>query len=484
MSNLACDNLMFVVERLYADAGIRGQSEIDSIIDGLGAAGHHPALRSMVAAAGKVATLGARKLGVETLVNQEPRFRAARGLTPIGDLLFTLSGKIADRCYVVQPFGDRLFVFEIRHHCVPRGLPTFCVALERAVRGRLDGRRVRGMNFNWLPFSEPAARQSGSPSRFPVTELKTQKPLYSDEELRAAKLLEQTVPRGLLLQLAKIGKVRATDAQLPPTLVGQLVERNLISKEYLVLCRKDSHTLCQVATIDDLNESAAGKLVCATCGRKFSEELAHEIFAEADLGKQLITSSRWMMIWLTELLVQAGLSKDEIAWSATAGDDEIDIMTDELGLRILFELKDREFGLGDAYPFAYRVERYGGQLGIVVTTDNVALEAEKFFQEQRSKSAASIETLAGDKIEAGVRSLVDKYSRMGVQRTVTNLAGPLGINIAPLIDNWMTMFAAAFRSGAYSPPEPVQPSPVVVPIAPTFTSTPTLDAFVAGTADT
>jgi hypothetical protein len=35
---------------------------------------------------------------------------------------------------------------------------------------------------------------------------------------------------------------------------------------------------------------------------------------------------------------------------------------DALGPRVFFELKDREFGLGDAYPFAIRVGRYGGDI--------------------------------------------------------------------------------------------------------------------------
>jgi hypothetical protein len=313
------------------------------------------------------------------------------------------------------------------------------------------------MNFSWQSVKEGPLRSATGPPRFRDTESKTKKADYSEAELRATRLLVGSEARNLILQLAQIGKVRAADAKLPPTLIEQLLGENLLSKEYLVVCRKDSRTLCQVTNIEDLNEVSGGKLVCPTCGRRFSEELVHEIFAGTEISKQLVTSSRWMTIWLTDLLVQAGLNKEAIAWSATAGDDEVDLMTDELGLRILFELKDREFGLGDAYPFAYRVERYGGNVGIVISTDKVSGEAEKFFQEQRSKAAASIETLAGARIESGVRDLIEKYSRSGVQRTLANLAGPLGINIGFLVSKWMEMFAAIYREGHYKPPSPVQP---------------------------
>jgi hypothetical protein len=340
---------MFVVERQVAAAEIREQGEIDSVVDELSASGCQPALRSMLGAAAKVATLGTRRLSVETLLNRDLRFRAptSQASAPIGDLLLNVTGGIADRCYFVQPFGDRLFVFEIRHHCVPAGIPAFCAALEHAIRKRLDGRRVRGMSFVWQAIKDRPVRPTAGSSRFPVTELKTKKPDYSEDELRAARLLLAMESRNLLVQLAQIGKIRSTDTKLPAALIDQLLSEHLLSKDYLVVCRKDSRTLCQVTNIEDLKEVSGGKLVCATCGRKFSEELVHEILAGTERGKQLVTSSRWMTIWLTDLLVQAGLSKEAIAWSATAGDDEIDIMTDELGLRILFELKDREFGLGD-----------------------------------------------------------------------------------------------------------------------------------------
>lgn len=425
---------MFVIERVRAAAEIREQSEMNTVVNTLAAAGHRPVLRSMVTAATHVAALHESSLGVDILASRDPRYRALQQQAdaPIGDLLFTGTEGFADRCYFVQPFNATLFVFEIRHHSIATGLPDFCTAVEQAIRSRLDGRRVRGMNFTWNPIKERIKPRPAGSSRFLNTELKTKNPDYSSEELRAARLLVGSDARNFVLQLAKIGKVRETDAKLPTALIEQLQAEHLLSKEYLVLCKKDSHTLCQVANADDLKEIVSGKFVCTTCGRKFSDETVLEIFAQTPFGKQLVSSSRWMTIWITDLLIQAGLSKETIAWSATSGDDEIDIMTDELGLRIFFELKDREFGLGDAYPFSYRMDRYGGDVGVVVSTDKIAEKAYKFFREQQSKSTASIETLAAERVEKGLRELIDKYSRVGVQRTLASLSEPLGINIVPV----------------------------------------------------
>ena len=336
---------MFVVDRVSANAEIRDQVEMDAILAQLAEAGHSPVLRSMVAAAAKVASVGGRDLSVDAFVNRDPRYRSSPvgQDQPVGDLVFTQLGNCTDHCYLIQPFGSRLTVFEIRHHGVPSGLSFFCKLVEQAARARLDGRRVRGMSFEWQPMKTRTIRRFTSSSRYPEVELKTKKPEYSEDELRAAELLVTAETRTLLMQLAQIGKIRAADAKLPPDLIEKLLLQRLLSKEYLVLCRKDSRTLCQVGSIADLAEGAGTRLTCPTCGRKFSDEVVQEIFAGTEVGKQLVTSSHWMTIWVTELLIKAGVEKEAIGWSATAGEDEIDIVTDTLGLRIFFELKDREF---------------------------------------------------------------------------------------------------------------------------------------------
>lgn len=179
-------------------------------------------------------------------------------------------------------------------------------------------------------------------------------------------------------------------------------------------------------------------MLCTVCGRSFRDEVIQEIYALTGEAKRLLDGSRWMTVWLTELLISAGVERDRIAWNATAGDDEIDIMIDAPGPRVFLELKDREFGLGDAYPFAFRVTRYGGTRGVIVSTDQVASEAKRFFTEQRSNMEAEIEFLEGaDAIENGVESLVDRISRSGVNELLGELSGPFGVNLIPIMRSWM-----------------------------------------------
>lgn len=429
---------MYLLERSQAQAEIREQNEIDAIIRHLADAGYRPVLRLMVAAASEAAGVYPGAIGVAPLKRSAPRIgQQVDG--PMGELLFWAAGDKIDRLYVVQPAGGRLEASEIRHHTLASALGSFCTAVEAAARTTLDGRRLRGMDFSWkVPRERPSRRYLNTARFFNEAELKTKRPEYSEQELAAARGLVQPDIRNFLIELAQVGKARLVDSRLKPEAIKTLLEGQLIRKEFLVLCRQDSHTICRLSDRAELERASGEKFSCTVCGRALKDELVQDIFALTDTGRTLVTSSRWMTIWVTDLLVQSGIARETIKWNATAGEDELDVMTDALGPRVFLELKDREFGLGDAYPFAIRVGRYGGTFGVVVTTERVAEEAKKFFEEERSKMAARIEMVEGyQEVEAGLRRLVNRYSRVGVSQFVAEICEGLGMNLNPIVSAWM-----------------------------------------------
>jgi hypothetical protein len=428
---------MFVVEGQQAEAEIRDQGEVDSVVSRLRAAGYRPVLRTMLDAASDVASLTQGTIPVTALLRGQAAFRRPDATpVPAGDLFFS-----DQAAFVLQPMGSRLHCWEIRHHGSAPQLTPFCAAVEQAAREGLDGRRVRGMDFTWKPIKERQTRRSPIRGRFyQETKLETKPADHSPEEALASGLLVVGDSRSFLIRLAQVGKARSIDAagETEAALAKPLLDHGLIRKEYLVLCRQDSHTICALQDRTEIDTGRAGTFTCTICGRPFRDELVQDIFALTDLGKRLMTGSRWMTIWVTELLVEAGIPKDQIAWNAVAGEDELDIMTDALGSRVFFELKDRQFGLGDAYPFAYRVTRYGGTFGVVASTEHVAEEAKKFFMEQRPAMGVRIDTLEGaDGIAGGISSLVDRVSRTGVQQLLLEIGEPLGMDLVPIVTAWM-----------------------------------------------
>jgi len=137
-----------------------------------------------------------------------------------------------------------------------------------------------------------------------------------------------------------------------------LMDQGLVRKEILILCRKDSHPLCSVDSEKRLR-TQYGSSVCPVCTRLFSDELVQELCVATDRGKHMIDGSYWMTVRLTTLIAKSGIPLGSITWNATAGQDEIDLIVRINYQKLFFELKDKEFGLGDAYPFVGRVRRYG-----------------------------------------------------------------------------------------------------------------------------
>ena len=95
----------------------------------------------------------------------------------------------------------------------------------------------------------------------------------------------------------------------------------------------------------------------------------------------LCEKSNWMTAWVTEKLVKVGIPVDAILWNLAEGGEEVDILLEFLEEVWIFELKDRPFSAGDAYPFNYRRARYGATRAFIVTTEHVAPDAKRILEE-------------------------------------------------------------------------------------------------------
>ncbi|MDY6966026.1 MAG: hypothetical protein SVM80_08690 [Halobacteriota archaeon] len=160
-----------------------------------------------------------------------------------------------------------------------------------------------------------------------------------------------------MLKLAQVGKMVSKDAlELAKTdILQHLLSLGLIAEEYLLTCKQDQHTICVVPSKKHLTKEPMAPLLCSVCGRSFPEENLQLIYTITKIGKRLAEGSLWMSIWITELLKESGVGKGSIKWGLEANGEELDIMVEYFDSRLFFELKDREFGLGDAYPFVYRI---------------------------------------------------------------------------------------------------------------------------------
>ena len=208
---------------------------------------------------------------------------------------------------MLQPRNQQLQVWEVRHHSDGSAIDDFCAAAEAGARGCIDGRRLRGMQFTWDAVPVRLARPYRG-SYQPPADLEVKPAEYTSEEAGNARLLVDRRRRDFLIGLAQArGKVRSVDTEESSELAVELVAAGLIAKEYLVTCRGDSRTIFTVPDRSALTSGSAAEFRCPVCGRSVSEEVVQEIYAVTRDGQRLVAGSRWMTIWVTELLEVAGL---------------------------------------------------------------------------------------------------------------------------------------------------------------------------------
>ncbi|GGM65682.1 hypothetical protein GCM10011608_58660 [Micromonospora sonchi] len=242
---------MYIFDGLTASAVMRTQAEIDSVIRQLAKNdAYQPVLRS----AGRELL---RLTGAKSRTSQEsnlllavlggPRATHSPDTPMLGELFFLDGSAI-----IVQPMKSRLAIGEVRGHEKDTKLPEFAEELGRAAKAALDGRRLRGMSFEWLPLTQDWLRQNSvhygprnlvSPRSIRNrNELKTKPAALSMDDMEDATLLVRPEQRLFLQRLIQIGKARSVDARqdISAETVEPLLVRGLVNKEFLVVCRKDS----------------------------------------------------------------------------------------------------------------------------------------------------------------------------------------------------------------------------------------------------
>lgn len=448
---------MLRVASVAAKAGLRDQAEMESLVSYLKGKGYLPVIRSMFTGMFASAGLpGPDEQLVTKVIAQASAYplRRRRGFSDIFGELFLGDDPVV--CTIIPLETERLQASIIECREEEQTLQKFCTDIEEGIRARFDGRRVRGMEFDWkkLPrshFSRHPRHRDASFEGFyedvpepEMAELKSTKPDYSSKDIEAAKLLVDADIRQFCFKLAQVGKMRSKDAAelVKLDIVQRLFPLGLVAEEYLLTCKQDQHTICVVPSRGHLNREPTVSLRCSVCGRSFADENLQVIYAVTERGKKLLDGSLWMSIWITELLAENGVKRESIKWRLEASGEELDIMVEDFDSRIFFELKDREFGLGDAYPFVYRVTRYGGTVALVATLDKVATDAKKFFEEeaQRREPVAQIRYLEGSGgIREGIAKLVGDMSLRQVRRLVQPFSGSLGFDLWPIVEQWINI---------------------------------------------
>ncbi len=213
----------------------------------------------------------------------------------------------------------------------------------------------------------------------------------SPEELVGARNLRDRAVRGLALAIKSSGGllVRDLSRQLPvddriraEELIAALRAAGLIESEIVLVCSKTQAQVTRAPNREVLVELSNKGIKCA-CGRPLSEERMEEALAVTDLGRSLLDKARWLTILLVQELRTLGIGRETILVEQTVGGDEIDCIANISGELALFELKDKEFNLGNAYSFGAKIGITRPEHAVIFTTEHVGNDAREHFVRAR-----------------------------------------------------------------------------------------------------
>jgi hypothetical protein len=217
----------------------------------------------------------------------------------------------------------------------------------------------------------------------------------SDEELSSARLLADRPIRTLALAVKSSGGLLIGDLpkQLPPgsrdrvdEIRSAILAAGLVSAEIVVICKTTHEQVARAPSADVINELSGRGVKCA-CGRPIGDERIEQALDITDLGRFLLDKSRWFSLLLLTELTRLGIPLDRILLDQQSGGDELDCVADISGELTFFELKDKEFSLGNAYSFGAKIGIIRPRYRVIVTTEHVGNDAKEHFQ--RSETAVA-----------------------------------------------------------------------------------------------
>jgi hypothetical protein len=163
--------------------------------------------------------------------------------------------------------------------------------------------------------------------------------------------------------------------------------QGLLEKNLIVICKKTNQwwnmTIPSLTMLKELEKSG---VTCTSCGAKITDERIDNLFKISERGAKLVNGSYWMVGKVVDVLSKLGVRDEDIFADVRYNGEQIDIMALYLSRWLVFELKDREFGLGDAYKFHGKISRLSQKtdssiVPIIITTKTVAAEARKLLSE-------------------------------------------------------------------------------------------------------
>lgn len=262
----------------------------------------------------------------------------------------------------------------------------------------------------------------------------------SSANIIASKSIADATVRNFL-QLIKTGLLIG-DIQEKIQLSSEKIEKlnkelerlKLTSKHHVVICKKTKDFLVKTESKSQLDNLIKQKLSCGKCGCLFSEELHEEVIGITDFGTELIDGSHWLTILVLDLLLSMGIPKSHIRVGITDITGETDILFCIGQNLTLVELKDRDFNLSDGYKLNARIDSFGADAAVVITTKKVTNDVKKFLQDLSRKYKTPVIFIEGsDSFEEKLKKKITDDNKELTEEVILGFSLKIGVSAARLI---------------------------------------------------
>jgi hypothetical protein len=251
---------------------------------------------------------------------------------------------------------------------------------------------------------------------------------YKDIDILAAKALAVRPARTLAIAIRTsrgllvrdVGK--AVNVNNVSELVESLVLGGVAAQDVVVVCGVSQSQVARAPNRECLVRIAEAGLRCVACGKPIDQESVEDLLTITDLGALLLDKSRWLSLLVRESLVSLGVPREDILLECQLGSDEIDCIAQVSGEVTIFELKDKEFSMGNAYSFSAKISAVRPSHSVIVTTDKVGSDVKERFSRVGPRArdfrgslhveeTEPVEYVEGDNFESGLRRVVDRIYR-------------------------------------------------------------------------
>jgi hypothetical protein len=250
----------------------------------------------------------------------------------------------------------------------------------------------------------------------------------SAANIKAAKALVDKTSRSLAISVKSsrgllvrdLGKL--VDTEKANGVVEKLVSSGVALLEVVVVCGVTQTQVARVPDKKSLVKLAKDGLRCA-CGKPIDQESPEDLITITDTGTLLLDKSRWLSVLVKEELISLGVPANDILLECQVGSDEVDCISLVSGVLVIFELKDKEFSMGNAYSFSAKISIINPGHSIIVTTDKVSPDVKDHFNRARrdtrgvprsaysGEPAKPIHYVEGDDFTSGIKSIICRIYR-------------------------------------------------------------------------